>query len=118
MLVLIGQIKGENVPNNFRSFRNELYRVLLDLGENFHATSSVITCNSGQSVCFFYHFSFTNLLISRKFSKVQQLETVPSENFLSLVKVSESAFPLHSRVFQHMGWVEPGKESQNYFQFN
>ena len=47
MLVLIGQIKGENVPNNFRSFRNELYRVLLDLGENFHATSSVITCNSG-----------------------------------------------------------------------
>ena len=39
MLVLIGQIKGENVPNNFRSFRNELYRVLLDLGKNFHATS-------------------------------------------------------------------------------
>ena len=35
MLVLIGQIKGENVPNNFRSFRNELYRVLLDLGKKF-----------------------------------------------------------------------------------
>ena len=42
MLVLIGQIKGENVPNNFRSFRNELYRVLLDLGKKFpcHILSS------------------------------------------------------------------------------